>query len=444
VYSEVGNEQEGEAPQMGNDAMENPAAGDQDGPIVLVGYAKAWLTELSKFVPDRSIVFVEEPDVIRKRSIREGTAGARALREVIDWEFHLEPAADCFYHRHRDLSPSAVIPVVEYAVPFAARLAERYGRPGAGYGAARLLRDKHLLRQVTTAAGIPNPRSMQVHGPDEVKAFMAEVGGTIVLKPANRQAAVGTKIITDPADIEASWVECTDQDEGVFVPDRPMPLRMLAEQFVRGEEFSVEMMISGGRPVFGAPTRKFLFPGPRPVEQGHLHPADIDPELSARLVADTARVLDAVGMDSGFVHCEWMVADGVPYLIECAGRMAGDGIIELVIYAWQYDVVPQYIAMMQGKPLGPVPGAPSRHAAAWLSRAAVGVVESVDGVEEAKAIPGVHTLIAPEAGEQIHELRSSWDRPAFVTAEGATPAEALAAARGAIDRIVVKIRPGVS
>jgi len=424
--------------------MDTVAATGRDGPIILAGYAKAWLTELSKFVPDHSIVFVEEPDVIRKRSVRKDTDPARAVRELVEFEFHLDPAADCFYHRHRDLRPSAVIPVVEYAVPFAARLAERFGVPGATYGAARLLRDKHLLREVTAAAGIPNPRSVVVAGPEEVKAFMAEIGGPIVLKPANRQAAVGTKIITDPADIETSWVECTDQDEGVFVPDRPMPVYMLAEQFVRGEEFSVEMMISGGRPVFGATTRKFLFDGPRPVEQGHLHPADVDPRLSARLVADTARVLDAVGMDSGFVHGEWMVADGVPQLIECAGRMAGDGIIELVIYAWQYDVVGQYIAMMQGKPLAEVPSVPSRHAATWLARAPVGIVESVDGVDEARAIPGVHTLIAPTVGEEVRELRSSWDRPAFVTAEGATPAEALAAAQAAIARIAVKVRPALS
>jgi len=422
---------------MGNDAAR------ADGPLILVGYAKVWMTELGKFAPDGSLIFVEEPDVARKRSVHAATEGAAVMRGVVEWEFHLDGSADCFYHQHRELRPSAVIPVVEYAVPFAARLAERYGIVGAGYGAARLLRNKHLLRYVTAVAGVPNPASVEVTGPDEVKAFMAEVGGPIVLKPANRQAAVGTKIIREPAEIERAWIECTDQDEGVFVPDRPMPLEMLAERFVRGEEFSVEMMISGGRPVFGAPTRKFLFPGPRPIEQGHLHPADIDPELSRRLVEDTARVLAAVGMDSGFVHCEWMVEDGVPHLIECAGRMAGDGIIELVIHAWQFDVVGQYVAMMQGKPLAEIPAEPTRYAAVWLSRAPVGVVESVDGVAEAQAIPGVHTLIVPSVGEDVHELRSSWDRPALVTAEAVTPAGALAAAQQAIDLIAVKIRPAL-
>src|SRR5581483_7293543 len=100
----------------------------------------------------------------------------------------------------RDLRPAAVIPFAEYGVPFAARLAERCRVPGAGYGAARLLRDKHRQRQVTAAAGIPNPESVPVAGPDEVRKFMTDIGGPVVLKPANRQGAVGTKILRDPAE----------------------------------------------------------------------------------------------------------------------------------------------------------------------------------------------------------------------------------------------------
>jgi biotin carboxylase len=410
------------------------------GPVVLVGYAAAVISTLATFLPEGSVVVVDEPDVVRKRGLRAATADAELVRELIEEEYQLDAAADSFYHRHRDLRPAAVVPISEYAVPFAARLAERYRVVGAGYGAALLLRHKHLLRAVTAAAGIPNPRSVEVAGPADVAAFMAEVAGPVVLKPANRQAAVGTKILHDPAEVEAAWVECTDQDEGVYVPDRPMPLRMLAERFLVGDEFSVEMMVSGGRPVFGAPTRKFLFEGPRPVEQGHVHPADVEPALAERLVADTARVLDAVGMDTGFVHCEWIVEDGVPHLVECAGRMAGDAIIELVMLAWRYDIAREFYALMQGKPLGAAaPATPPGSAAVWLAHAPAGRVESVDGVDEARALPGVHTVIAPHVGDETHELRSPWDRQVLVTAEAATAAEALATAREAVDRIRIKV-----
>jgi biotin carboxylase len=413
--------------------------GNTRGPVVLVGYALTLLAALAEVQPERSVIFVEEPDVIRKRKVRIATVTLPTLRELIEWEYEDPGAADRFYHRYRDLRPAAVVPISDYAVPFAARLAERYGIPGAGHGAATVLRDKHLQRLVTSAAGIANPQSVLVTGPAEVMAFMSDVGGPILLKPANRRASVGTKIVSDPAEIEAAWIECTNQDEGIFVPDRPMPLRMLAERLVRGDEFSVEMLVRGGRPIFAAATRKFLFDGPYPVEQGHLHPADIDAEQSHRLLADTERVVDAIGMDTGIVHCEWIIENGMPQLVECAGRMAGGGIIELAMLAWQYNVLVQYFRLMQGLPVEPPPATPDRSAATWLSRAPAGYIESVDGLAEARAAAGVHTVVAPAVGDETHELRSSWDRVAMVTAEGATPAEALANAQKAIAMIDIKV-----
>src|SRR5829696_8805558 len=101
--------------------MDAAASAGGGGPVVLIGYAGAVLGALSKFLPDRSVIFVEEPDVLRKRDVRAATAASTTLRELIEWEYQLEGAADCFYHRYPDLRPGAVVPISEYGVPFAAR-----------------------------------------------------------------------------------------------------------------------------------------------------------------------------------------------------------------------------------------------------------------------------------------------------------------------------------
>lgn len=418
-------------------------------PVVLIGWSGAVLAALSKFLPEHSVVFVDEPDVLRKRNAHQLAADSTTLRELIEWEYLRQEAAygaDCFFHQHRALQPAAVVPISEYGVPFAARLAERFGVPGAGYGAALALRDKRLQRAVTTAAGILNPRSLPVDSPDELRAAIATLAGPVVLKPANRQAAVGTRLVTGPEQAEAAWRECLDQDEGPFLPDRrmPVPLRMLAEEYIQGDEYSVELMRDRGRAGFGAVTQKYLYPGLRPVEQGHLHPAELDQQLADRLVADTGRVLDAIGMDTGFVHCEWMVRDGTPYFIECAGRMAGDGIIELVEMAWDYDVVGEFYTLMQGRPLTTTPPAkPARYAAAWTSQAPeTGQVAAVAGVEVAQAVPGVRTAAALPVGNRVTaQPRSSMDRVTLVTAQGDTAAGALANAQRAVELIQVTIQP---
>ncbi len=407
-------------------------------PILLVGYSLAWQAVMANEDATDPVVFVEEPDVARKRNVDEHLAGSPA--ELIRWEYQLPGAADRFYLAHRDLDPIAILPGVEYAVPFAARLAERYGVAGAGLGAATLLSDKALLRTVTREAGIANPRSERVHGPGEVRAFMRDVGGPIVLKPANRQASVGTQILRDPGAIDAAWDECTRQDEGVYAPDRDKPLIMLAEQFVSGDELSVELLVRDGKPLFANVTEKHLFAGPRPIELGHAVPAPIEPALTKLLVRQTRRVLDAVGFASGFAHCEWIVMDGVPYLVECAGRMPGDLIVPMIDQAWGTDIVAAFATVMRGETPAPLPTTAAGGAGVCFVRAEPGEVVSVSGVEEARALDGVlsaDVLVAP--GDRVNELRSSWDRVGWVNAVAATPAEALELAKRAAALITVDV-----
>jgi biotin carboxylase len=405
-------------------------------PILLVGYSLAW-QEVMAGATD-PVVFVEEPDVARKRDVDEHLAGSDA--RLVRWEYQLAGAADSFYLAHRDLDPIAILPGVEYAVPFAARLAERYGVRGAGLGAASILSDKALLRTVTREAGIPNPRSEHVSGPDEVHAFMAACDGPIVLKPANRQASVGTQVIRDADAIDLAWHECTQQDEGIYAPDRDKPLVMLAEQFVAGDEFSVELLVRDGEPLFANVTEKHLFEGPRPIELGHAVPAPIPPALTGLLVMQTSGVLDAVGFGSGFVHCEWIVMDGVPYLVECAGRMPGDLIVPMIDNAWQTDMVAAFATVMRGELPDPLPEVAPAGSGVCFIAADPGEVVSVSGVQAARELDGVisaDVLVKP--GSRVNELRSSWDRVGWVYATAATADEALELARRAAALITVDV-----
>ncbi|MCP2241854.1 ATP-grasp domain-containing protein [Lentzea aerocolonigenes] len=425
-------------------------------PVIVVGFVGVTIGLLAEFQPDDSVIYVEEPDVIRKRHVREQIEGVGFVRGLIEWEYLIPGKADEFFHTHRDLDPAAVVPAIEYATPFAARLAERYGLPGATLGAAEIMRDKALLRQVTAAAGIRNPASVRVTRPADVLEFMEGRSTllppsdreactpcrSIVLKPSNRQASVGTQVIHDPYDIEAAWAHCTQQDEGIFVPDRPMALSMLAEEFVSGDEFSVEMLVRNGKPLFANVTGKQLVEGTRPVELAHIVPADIPSELDDLLKQQTARVIDATGFRDGIVHCEWIVADDVPHLVECAGRLAGDGILDVIQLAYPVELLRCYYAVLKGEDL------PSEMPARAKSGAAVrfltiepGVVESVEGVAEARQLDGVHLLqVTVSPGEKFDGLRSSWDRAGIVMATGDTSADALRRAENAAEAVRIEIR----
>ena len=409
-------------------------------PIIIVGFVPV-LPTLPDFDPG-SVILVDEPDVIRKRNLAEAVAGVPMLRELVGWEYQLPSSADEFFNTYPDLDPVSVIPLVEYATPFAARLAERYGVPGATSGAAQVLRDKEQLRRVSRAAGVPNPLSQAVESPEDVLRFMAEHPGSVVLKPANRQASLGTKILHSPDEVEQAWRECIAQDEGIMVPDREIALRMLVEEYVQGDEFSVEMLVREGVPLFTNITAKLLYPGPRPIELGHLVPAELPAPLETALREQTAAVLRAVGFGSGIVHCEWIVREGVPYLVECAGRFPGDGIPMLIERAYPIQLPQHYYAIMRGETPPPLPQSAECGTAVRFLLADPGVVLSVDGVEESESVPGVlHTSVGLRPGDTVRELRSSWDRAGSVMAVGSTSGEAMKIATEALAQLRIEIRP---
>ncbi|MGW4813999.1 ATP-grasp domain-containing protein [Kitasatospora cineracea] len=401
-------------------------APDRPRPVLIVGYVAFAVPAVAAFQGPDSVVYVEEPDVARKRHLAEAVQHINYARELIEWEYHLPGRADAFFAARPELDPVAVIPAVEYAVPFAARLAERYGLPGAGLGAAQLLRDKHQLRVVAAAAGIAGPASEPVADAAALAGFLARHSGPAVLKPANRQASVGTLVVHGPEEVEAAWAFGQAQDEGAFVPDRPIAPVMLAEQYVRGPEFSVEMLVEGGRPLFANTTGKLLYPGRYPIEAGHTVPAELPVETHELLAAETERLAAAVGFGTGVLHCEWILADGVPVLVECAGRLPGDSITDLIEAAYPVELTRAYFALMRGEDPGPLPAKAERAtAAAFLAPDRPGTVTAVHGLDAAAAAAGVQLAavgIAP--GHRAAGLRSSWDRVGIVTTLADTPAEA--------------------
>jgi biotin carboxylase len=137
------------------------------------------------------------------------------------------------------------------------------------------------------------------------------------------------------------------------------------------------------------------------------------------------------------------MSDGLPYLVECAGRFAGDGIIELIDRAYPADLAGAYWTLMKGEPLAaPLPQRAEAAAAIRFLHVEPGEVQSVDGLDEAGTVPGVTSCaVTVRPGDQTRELRNSWDRVGSAIACAPTAAEAMRRATEAVGHIQIKVLP---
>jgi biotin carboxylase len=407
---------------------------------VLVGYGAAILPELEARLPERSVLIVDEPAVIEARGVRGQTARFRCVAGVVEAPTQDDQHPDAVVAAlPRPPRVRAVIPGVEYGVVGAAALAEAWGLPGAGLAAARVFRDKALLRTLAGGAGIAQPRWAVVAGPEEVEAFRTRHGAACVIKPANRQASLGVQLLGPGDDAHALWAHTVEASEPKLRADYDGAARFLVEQRVYGSEVSVEVIVRQGVTRLRNITAKTVQGSRFPVELAHTVPAALPPATVEALYEAQERLVTASGFRDGVLHAEWIlgddVRDGGPYLVECAGRLPGDGIPALIDLAYGGSFIGDLLGVLEGGD-GPAARDATAGAAVRFLSAPAGVVEAVLGEDEARRAVGVHTVhVSAVPGARVGEATSSWERAGHVVATGADGAAAALNADAAAGRI---------
>ncbi|MEI7029455.1 ATP-grasp domain-containing protein [Streptomyces pratensis] len=410
---------------------------------VLVGYSPVMLGHLDGRLPAGSVLVLEEPAVIAAR-------GLEGLAERHPCVGALLPAPSQDERRPERIVTSVprpprvrvVVPVVEYAVVVAAVLADAWGLPGAGPEAARVLRDKSVLRAALADAPIAQPVWAIAESAEDVAAFRAARGGRCVLKPADRQASLGVQLLGPDDDVTEAWAHTTTADEPTLrAPKEQEVGRCLVEQLLTGPEVSVEAVVHEGVVGFTNITAKRVRDSRHPVETGHTVPADLPGDTADALREALVLLARAVDFRSGVLHSEWILHDGRPHLVECAGRLPGGGITMLIDLAYDTDILNNLLYVLEGK--GRIDALPARQGAAVrFLVAAPGEVREITGEAQAAAADGVHTVhLAVAPGATVLPTVSSWERAGFVVATGADGAAAGRHAERAAALIAVRTEP---
>jgi hypothetical protein len=155
------------------------------------------------------------------------------------------------------------------------------------------------MKEVLRAAGVPCARHALVATVAEARAFAAEVGYPVVVKPPAGAGSVAT-----------FRVERDDQLERAVLAAAPDPGHpALVEEFVVGDEHSLETVSVDGRAVWHSLTRYY----PTPLEATRhpwiqwcvVLPREVDDARYDDIRRVGAEALAALGMTTGLTHMEW-------------------------------------------------------------------------------------------------------------------------------------------
>jgi biotin carboxylase len=217
---------------------------------------------------------------------------------------------------------------------------------------------------------------------------------------------------------------------------------VLVEEFVVGPEFSVEAITWRGMTRVVAVTDKLTSGAPHFVELGHSQPsrfgqADLDALRSTAIAA-----VAALGIDDAASHTEIRLGAAGPRIMESAARLGGGFInSHLVPASCGVDIVRAAIAVALGREPDLEPRALQGSAIRFLT-APPGRIESVDGLDVARSMPGVMEAVSyVSRGDEFGALRDASGRLGHVIARGATASEAVRRAESALAALHVRTRP---
>lgn len=293
--------------------------------------------------------------------------------------------------------PDGVLGFGEANVLPAAFLAGELGLPGPGLRAALISRNKFLQRETWRRAGLCQPGYCLVS--DYASAATWAAGRfPVVAKPLDQSGSLGVRVVSDESELRA-WVD------GVS-GGRPF----LCEELVSGPEYSCEILLRGGEPVFTNITAKLTTPPPYFVEIGHRVPAQCRAETAGGIVRLATAATAAIGMRAGIAHVEMRVMEESPRLMEVAARTPGDFIMDLIGLATGVDLFDALVAISLGRAprIAPV----SRGAACvWFPDPPAGSLAPVEALRAAADLPGVERVaVAAQPGSLVAPLRWSLDR----------------------------------
>ena len=286
--------------------------------------------------------------------------------------------------------------------PLQVQLAEvrvALGIAGTDPATADLFRDKARMKDELRKHGLPCARHKLIRSWADAEAFVAEVGFPLVVKPPAGMGSKSTWRISNADELRAAL--------GALHASPAKPA--LAEEFLRGREFSFETIVINGEVVFQSCTR--YFPTPLEVMEKPwiqwvvVLPRDIDGPEFADARALGVKAVKALGLETGMTHMEWFRRDDGSLAIgEIAARPPGANIVLANSYAHDADM---YKAWARAVVDDAFDGPYERKyavAVAFLRVIGRGRMSSVDGIARANELVG-HLAVESRL-PQVGALRS--------------------------------------
>ena len=202
--------------------------------------------------------------------------------------------------------------------------------------------NKYAMRRALSEAGIPCPKFILADKGTDFEKALSDFSFPVIVKPTDRSGSRNIMKLDSLKGIEKATSEaCAVSFEK----------KAIIEEFLTGQEYSMETISYKGKHSLLAVTKKFTTGAPHFIETGHIQPSDLPDHIIKKAKDMIFAALDALHIENSAGHSEFRVDEkGNIKIIEIGARMGGDCIgSDLVELSTGNDFVKMVIDVACGK-----------------------------------------------------------------------------------------------
>ena len=267
-------------------------------------------------------------------------------------------------------------------------------------------------------------------------------GESLVVKPSRGWGQRGVARADGEDDLVAAFEDARAQD--AKVQDAHAAPTVVVEAWLEGREYSVNGWIEKGELVSYCVTERLTVAGKRPlgVMIAELYPSALVPSDEALVVEEARRGARALGHMRGPCYSQIAFCDGEARLFETAARLGGGFDADVTRLASGVDLYARVLGVaLADEALEHQEATFAKHGAAVAKFlvARPGVVQSIDGLDAARAQPGIaEAECFVPVGAEVFPLTDSAKRAAYVLAHASTREDVLARADAALGTLRIE------
>lgn len=313
-----------------------------------------------------------------------------------------------------------------------AHVGKELGLPAISEDAAFKATDKYAMRQALQQHHVPVPVFFGVTTWDAFQKAAAQLpGDQYIVKPADSSGSRGVHLVHRNDESAYAFQESLRFSRSGTV---------VIEEFMTGPEVSVESITCNGKTEIIAITDKTIIGNGNFTEIGHAQPSSLSQDIQLEIAQVVKQTITAIGIDNSPSHTELKITPSGVKVVEIGARLGGDNITtHLVPLSTGINMVEACIKIAIGEPLQEYTKQ-SNSAAIQYIQPPQGIITAIDGIEDARTIPGVQDVqILRRVGDQITPITCSTDRAGFVIAQGCADRSALEICEEAVRRIKIDV-----